>query len=209
MAQFTTDMLTAVVPFYNKYVFGWGEDELSLILFLTVLTSIIVFYPWSNIQSRITPRKAAILACIVGIFSYSLFMILIPDWTFVIATLILVGIAIGGLMVAPDVLISYVIDEDEIKTGERREGMYFGIHGFIIRLSTILQGITISAILGYFGYDPRLEIQPASALIGIRILMGIVPTIAVIVGILALLYHPIKGKYFDKLRERLEKKIIY
>lgn len=121
MAQFTTDMLTAVVPFYNKYVFGWGEEELSLILFLTVLTSIIVFFPWSNLQSRVTPRRAAILSCIWGIFSYTLFLFISPDWTLVLTTLILTGIALGGLIVAPDVLISYVIDEDEIKTGERRE----------------------------------------------------------------------------------------
>ncbi len=200
MAQFTTDMLTAVVPFYNKYVFGWSENELSIILFLTILTTIIVFYPWATLQSRTTPRTAAILSCIWGVFSYTLFLFIYPQWPIVIATLILTGIALGGLIVAPDVLISYVIDEDEIRTGERREGMYFGVHGFVIRLSTILQGIIISAVLGYFGYNPNLEVQPESAILGIRILMGVVPATAMVIGILALYLHPIKGEYFHKLK---------
>jgi len=202
-AQFTTDMLTAVVPFYNKYVFGWSENELSLILFLTVLTSIVVFYPWSKLQAKITPLKAAIASCIWGIFAYPLFLLINPDWTLVLITIVLAGIGLGGLIVAPDVLISYVIDEDEIKTGERREGLYFGIHGFVIRLSTILQGVTISSVLGLYGYNPNLETQPVSAILGIRILMGVVPAIAMIFGIIALLLHPIKGEYFEKLKNKL------
>lgn len=80
--------------------------------------------------------------------------------------------------------------------------MYFGIHGFVIRLSTILQGIIISGILGYFGYDPYLEVQPETALLGIRILMGVVPAVAMVIGIIALYFHPIRGRYFEMLREK-------
>ena len=52
------------------------------------------------------------------------------------AVIIAVFIAFGlaGLLVLLDVLENDVVDEDEIKTGVRREGMYFGVNGFMIRL---------------------------------------------------------------------------
>lgn len=68
---------------------------------------------------------------------------LIPLWfsnTFTSAVLstAFLGIGLSGILLL-DVFISDVVDEDELRTGARREGMYFGINGFMIRLGISAQ----------------------------------------------------------------------
>lgn len=99
----------------------------------------------------------------------------------IIALFLAFGLA--GLLVLLDILIADIVDEDEVKTGVRREGMYFGVNGFMIRLGISLNAIIMGNVLNAFGYDPNLAVQPASALTGMRLLMTLVPMLAMAVAL--------------------------
>ena len=73
----------------------------------------------------------------------------------IIAVFIAFGLA--GLLVLLDVLIADVVDEDEIKTGVRREGMYFGVNGFMIRLGISLNAVIMGNVLNAFVTIPTLR----------------------------------------------------
>ena len=99
-----------------------------------------------------------------------------------------------------------IIDEDELKTGVRREGGYYGINALIIRLSTILIFVTIGLVLnttGWYVYDPgaySLKIE-----LGLRSLMFIFPDIALVIGIISLYFYPLHGNKLKEIRMAREK----
>jgi GPH family glycoside/pentoside/hexuronide:cation symporter len=101
-----------------------------------------------------------------------------PDWPR--GTILLVAIAAGVGFAITDTLpwsmLGDVIDADEIETRERREGIYAGTFSFLRKLAgagaVSLGGIGLE-FAGYLKGGP----EPASALLAIRLLVGIVPAV--------------------------------
>ena len=99
----------------------------------------------------------------------------------------------------PDLLIADVVDADELDTGTRREGMYFGMNGLIIRLAFSLQGIITGTVLTWSGYvaPTPLELYPAqpdAALWGIRLMIGGFPALALLLAYWFLRHYALHGQ---------------
>lgn len=92
--------------------------------------------------------------------------------------MLFVGAANSGITLMRDIVLSDVIDEDELRTGRRREGSYFGVTAFIERLVMVLVGASSSLVLGLSGYDAGLTTQPPSVALGIRLGMSLLPGFA-------------------------------
>ena len=119
----------------------------------------------------------------------------------------LLGLSLAGLLVFPDLLISDVIDEDETVTGARREGMYFGMNGFLIRFAFTMQGITTGTILYLTRYvnstpDNLYPVQPAAAVLGIRVMTTLLPGLASLVVLWALSRYPLHGARLVAVRQQ-------
>jgi GPH family glycoside/pentoside/hexuronide:cation symporter len=66
---------------------------------------------------------------------------------------ILVSFGLAGFLVTPPVLGAYIIDQDALRTGRRREGIYGAVGGFITRSSGFL-GIAAFWLVGLqYGYQ--------------------------------------------------------
>jgi len=118
--------------------------------------------------------------------------------------MLLVGAANSGITLVRDIVLSDVIDEDELRTGQRREGSYFGVNAFIERLVMVLIGGSSSLVLGLSGYNAKLTIQPPSVAMGIRMGMSLLPAVALAVFLAALKYYPLGKEQVVTLRERLD-----
>ena len=74
-------------------------------------------------------------------------------------------------------MLGEVVDEDELLTGERREGIYAGFMTFVRKLAGA-SGVWVAGVVldlaGYVGGQPE---QTKSALFAIRGLTGAVPTL--------------------------------
>lgn len=81
--------------------------------------------------------------------------------------------------------------------------MYFGVNGFMIRLGISLNAVIMGEILDAFGYDPNLEVQPASALTGMRFLMTLIPILAMGVALLIFRHYPLEGERLEEIKARL------
>ncbi len=84
------------------------------------------------------------------------------------------GLPSCALYVFPNALLGDVIDYDELRTGERREAMYFGVFATISKIARALSTALVGFTLGTFGYS-------AANPLGIR-LMGPVSGPCVLVG---------------------------
>ena len=122
--------------------------------------------------------------------------------------LVIIALAIrtflGGYTVFNTPILYLSIDEDEIKNGSRREGMFLGMDALIHKPSQSIGPIVATFILGIFGYIQGSDTQPDSALLGIKILMFLVPAIVSAIGLAFMYFYPLHGERLDELREKLE-----
>jgi GPH family glycoside/pentoside/hexuronide:cation symporter len=217
--EFIYSLLTASVPFWAKYVleirapvalFGATLDpgvQNSLLLGAAFVMALPALPLWTAIARVFGARRgwqfahATFAFAMLGVFGAR-------DFRQGLAAMSLAGLCLGGLLVTPDLLISDVIDEDETATGRRREGMYFGLNGFIIRFAFTMQGLTTGAILqltGYVSSTPQVLYpqQTPAALLGIRALIALLPVAASVVAIAALQLYPLHGRRYEAMRGTL------
>jgi GPH family glycoside/pentoside/hexuronide:cation symporter len=197
--QFTFVILQAGMPFYAKYVLKVDGIMVSLLLGIIFIIAIFALYPWTKIANRRGSKKSIVTSIVIFAIS------ILPFWfakNFVTGLIIaaLVGIGLGGIQLLIDVLISDVIDEDEAKTGTRREGSYFGLNALFIRLAISVQSITMGYVLKFSKYDANLGVgnQPQSAIKGIKMLITVIPLVALICAGICFAMYPLYG---EKLKE--------
>lgn len=203
--NFTFVALTAGFPFYAKYVLRIGEGQTSMLLGVVFLVALPMIFVWSRANVRWGPRTAARAAVVAFAVALSPFAVA-RSFAHGVGTAVLLGAGLAGLMVVLDILLADVIDADQVATGLRREGMYFGINGFLIRLGVSLQAVVMGGVFRATGYDPALGIagQPDTAVAGMRFLVTGVPILALGVAALALRAYPLHGETLAGIKARLK-----
>ncbi|NWF63720.1 MAG: MFS transporter [Chloroflexi bacterium] len=87
----------------------------------------------------------------------------------------LAGIGVSAAYILPDSILPDVIEWDELRTGRRQEGIYYGIRTLVRKLTGALVIFVTLQILGWSGYqappDDAIQFQqPDSALCMIRVM---------------------------------------
>jgi GPH family glycoside/pentoside/hexuronide:cation symporter len=85
-----------------------------------------------------------------------------------------------------NILLAEVIDHDAVRTGRRREGMYLGVNGFLVRLGLSVQYGIMAIFFAVSGYNAHLAVQSASTVLGFRLLMGALPIVFLILALIFL-----------------------
>lgn len=185
---------------YTQWVLGLTGMEQFLYLGVMLLSIVPALGVWLVFTRRKGPRRA-LTASVLILIAALVSTLLIGDKTQAIIMLVLAGVGLAGPMMLPTVMLADVCDEDELKTGARREGMYTGISGFITKISTSISGLIITSILAYTGYVGTSTTQPESALIGMRLVMGVIAIIPLVISLAILAKYPLVGSTLMKLKK--------
>lgn len=201
-----TGTLQTGILFYLKYSLKVDESLATVILGIAFVVAMFSLYPWRNwVANKLDSRRTLMLAnaiMILGIVP----MGFSPNINFTYAASIILGIGLGGLILIGDVIMAEVVDEDEVKTGHQRAGMYFGMSGFLITLSGLVVSSVFGLIMPAFGYDTLLEIQPPSVDLGFRIFLTVPTSIGFLLAIFLLWLYPLHGKYLQEIKDTLKNK---
>jgi GPH family glycoside/pentoside/hexuronide:cation symporter len=206
MRFFATGLMQVGILFYLKYSLKVDSGLATVILGIAFLVAMLSLYPWRNwVANKLDSRRTLMLAnaiMILGIIP----MGFSPNIYFTYATAIIVGIGLGGLVLIGDVIMTEVVDEDEIKTGHQRAGMYFGMIGFLVTLSGLLVSTVFGWMMPAFGYDTLLEVQPASVELGFRLFLTVPTTIGFLLAIFLLWLYPLHGQRLKDIKAALTAK---
>ncbi len=219
--QFIFMMLTATTPFYTKYVLriqgpltvpGLGLTldaamQTSIFLAVAFLAAFGAMPLWTRLAQRWGAWRALRIVCLYSTGALLLFF-LPGDFYGGLLVVVIFGLGLAGLLMLTDLLIADVVDHDELLTGQRREGMYFGINGFVIRFAFTLQGIITGAFLELGGYvAPSAGVlypeQPAAALWGMRLLIGGLPALAALAAFFILRGYRLRGEHLAAVQNAL------
>jgi GPH family glycoside/pentoside/hexuronide:cation symporter len=206
MRFFATGLMQMGILFYLKYSLKVDSGLATVILGIAFLVAMLTLYPWRNwVANKLDTRRTLMLAngiMILGLIP----MGFSPNILFTYATAIIVGIGLGGLVLMGDVIMTEVVDEDEVKTGHQRAGMYFGMIGFLVTLSGLLVSTVFGLVMPAFGYDTLLEVQPASVDLGFRLFLTVPTSIGFLLAIFLLWLYPLHGQRLKDVKAKLTAK---
>jgi len=167
-----------------------GADETFASNIFTVLFVIAaICFPLVGFLTRIRGKKT-IMMISLGLFSiFSIFLSLtgltsVNPKTWGLIFVGLMGLPTAVLMIIPNVILSELCDVDYKKTGERREGMYFGVQGFFMKLNLGLSTASLALLYSIFGKD-------ISNPLGVR-LAPILGSIVALLGLIIMSRYPEK-----------------
>jgi Na+/melibiose symporter-like transporter len=91
-------------------------------------------------------------------------------------------------------MIADVADYSEWKNNRRATAIIFSAMIFGLKMGLSIGGAMVSGLLGIFGYDEALNVQPDAAINGIRMLVSVFPSIPFLIGASLLFFYPINKK---------------
>jgi GPH family glycoside/pentoside/hexuronide:cation symporter len=159
------------------------------------------------LATRIGKRKAFFVSTGISMVGYALkwfFYTPANPWLVVVpAPLITFGL--GGLFTLMPSMIADVVDEDELQTHERREGMYGSIFWWVVKLGMAAALAAGGYMLNWTGFDVALEgNQTETALTLMRLADLGVPIITSAIAIWAVASFPITEERAAQVRAQLE-----
>ncbi|MDW7650319.1 MAG: MFS transporter [Bacillota bacterium] len=185
---FGFNIITLGVPFYVTVLLERPEGD-TAILFAAAFGMAFITFPFVNILAKKYGHKAVMVGSMV------LFTLILPQFYFLgvgafgldpnlYAYLVmgLAGIPLSSLFVLPDAIVASITDLEAGLSGQRREGMYFGTQGLILKIMMGLSTFVAGLILQFYGRTPA---QP----LGVQ-LTGPVAAVFVLIGAIIFWFYP-------------------
>jgi GPH family glycoside/pentoside/hexuronide:cation symporter len=209
----TMSIIQVILLYYVKYVV-LREGQSDLIMATIFVVAIIALPLWEWISRRLNKRWAYIS----GIAFLAVVLLILSSLTpetgilFIMVLCVLAGIGVSAMHVMPWAIIPDAIEYGEWKTGERQEGMFYSLIMLAQKVASSIAVPVALLILQASGYVPNSVTQPASAILGIRIVAGPLSAFTLSMGILFTLLFPLSRENYkeitEQLKERREAKII-
>jgi GPH family glycoside/pentoside/hexuronide:cation symporter len=205
MSILMSSLVMAMIYYLADYVLQMNTMIVLAFLFIPLLIGV----PVTNlIRSKVGVAKAQqILLTIAGIGLVA--MAFVPK-TLMLPCIALAGFGLAGPQTLTNVLFAQVADEDEIRSGVRREGAFFGINALITKPAQSIAIALIPWILEVTQFVTRdanggqiFLNQPADAIFGIKALIGLIPGVAMLIGAIILFWYPLQGKHLEEIKEKV------
>ena len=193
--------------FYIKYVIN-RSGQSSLIMASIFVTAMIALPFWNWVSKKGNKRTAYI----IGVAFWAVVMLLMilitpqtPFWVLMVLC-VMAGIGISAAQVLPWAIIPDAIEWDEYQTGERHEGVFYGLITLLGKIANSIAVPLSLVILELTGYVPNSEVQPESALRGIRLVIGPIPAVLLITGILFAIFYPLSREKYQHIVTELQQR---
>lgn len=142
--------LRAMMNYYVEDIMGHGKEMITVASAILFGVAALFFYPINRISKKYGYRKV-MLWSLGGLLTLTLALStlgkLIPvDYGFLIFGLLGIPIS-GAAFIFPPAMMSEISNKISIRTGDRIEGICFGIQGFFLKLAFLISIATLPIIL--------------------------------------------------------------
>ena len=203
-ARIAVDLAAAALSYYTAYWLNRPGDLVWCMVILLV-SSICSLPIWLRIGQRVDKHRMFIAGA--GFWSLLLAGLFFIPQDFprllLFGLIGLTGFGFCAADLAPWSMIGEVIDEDELATGQRREGIYNGFFTFMRKIAgasgVAAMGVTLEAV-GFVAAQPQND----DALLAIRIPTALAPAFFLAVAIAFAIGYPLTRKEHERIRAALD-----
>jgi len=199
----------------NTYTYHLPGPIIGIHGLLILGCSILSQPVWLRITRRWDKRIALLIGMACGFSGFfgapvahvalRLFPIDAPSLPYTLgAFLALAGFGNGAFMSIPYSMVADAVDADELSTGTRREGLYFGFYTFAYKLGTSISLVASGYVLHLVGFDAGLAEQAAAT----RYSLAMVPAYLLLIcspaAVIFLSRYRITRSRYAEIRAQLE-----
>ena len=208
-ANFMSILMQALILGAIFYLADYVLKMNTMILLACLFIPLLIGVPVTTlIRQRLgTVGAMQLLLVIAGI---GLSLVMVAPLPLIPVCIALAGFGLSGPQTLTNLLFGQVADQDELRSGVRREGAFFGVNALFTKpaqsvalaLSPLILEATHFVSRDQNGGHIFLN-QPDSALLGIRLFGGLIPGAALILGALILFAYPLRGQRLKEMQLRL------
>ncbi|XP_077867935.1 sodium-dependent lysophosphatidylcholine symporter 1-like [Saccoglossus kowalevskii] len=185
------------------FVHALNYDNFQLALIVILVTALLCLPLWQLLAKRLGKKTALAIGLIINLpFCSSLFFI--PGKPLIIFIMsFLVGTTGSSLYLLPWSMIPDVIDDYTVKTGSRKEAIFYSFYVFFTKFAVGLALGFSTLILEFAGYQTGACEQPESVGYALRLLVSAAPVALILIGLLFLWCYPITELKRNETRTKL------
>jgi GPH family glycoside/pentoside/hexuronide:cation symporter len=203
--QLAVGGITVMAAYHAQYVMGRPE-ALSMVLGSFFIVSIVSIPLWMALARRFDKKPLLVASMIMSAIAMGSIFFVETGGLVVMLTLAgLGGFSSGGADVVFPSLEADVIDYDEYRTGERKEGMYFAAWHFAAKTAIGAAAMLTGFVLAASGFEPNTA-QAESARFAIRALMSLFPLVCFGIGVLIFLRFRLTREAHAEIRAALDER---
>ncbi len=202
----------SIIPYFVVNCMNLRQADVPTVLIAVQGTALLMLFVWSHLSKKLGKKAVYFMGMGLWIVAQIGLFFLQPGQLGLMYLLaIMAGIGVSTAYLVPWSMIPDVIELDELQTGQRREGVFYGFMVLLqklgLALGLFLTGLALQAS-GFLEAAPGLPlpVQPASALTAIRLAIGPLPTVSLICGLFLTYFYPISreihAEVLLKLAER-------
>ncbi|EIP99212.1 Na+/melibiose symporter-like transporter [Opitutaceae bacterium TAV1] len=193
------------------YVFGGDTKQAAMFLGLTVSVSLPV--AWISIPAitwlsgRIgktgTIRICLCLGIIAGILKWFLFNPAHPYWQLALPLFLVPSSS--GFWILLHSMKADICDEDELRTGNRREGMFGAVSGWVHKLAASLTFTLSGVVLVLTGFEQQLGgAQAPETILRLRVYFSLAPCFFFSACLVLFMFYRLGPREVTAIRQELE-----
>jgi GPH family glycoside/pentoside/hexuronide:cation symporter len=198
--------VSAITIYYFKYIIG--NEALTTVALAILIVLGMIFIPVSVVLSKKVGKRLVygagmvIMALMLMVMFY--YGHLVPIG-YLFGMLGLMSVGFGFMYAMPYAIVPDAIEYDYLKTGQRREGAFYGIWTWALKIGQALSAVFMGWFLQLNGYLPNVEQTPLASYV-IRLFLGPIPAFIFMVGALTLVFYPISEKRYAEIMAEIKKK---
>jgi GPH family glycoside/pentoside/hexuronide:cation symporter len=170
-----------MAPYVAEYVLR-RPDVVGTLPAAYVVSAVLTIPVWVRVSRRFGKRLTWLGAMLLAAAAFGgMFFVGPGDVIVIIALLVVAGSSMGCGSVLSVSILADVIDLDEHRTGERKEGVFSAAMTLVQKAGTSLSTVASGMVLAAVGFVPNVA-QSADSLLGIRALFAGLPCLGFLVG---------------------------
>ncbi len=202
--QFTANIL----PFYVESWLGLPPASFAIIALIVFSVAVLTLPLFAWIAHAKGKRAAYILGMVIWIAAQAGLYFLPQGHSPAIYLLcVMAGFGVCVTYLIPNAMVPDTIELDELRTGRRREGVYYGLFVFLQKMALAIGSAVLGWVLSQAGYVSGAAVQgiaqPETALTAIRIAIGPLPAAALLIGLVFAWLYPIDRARHAAILEEL------
>lgn len=171
------------------------------------VTGFIAIWPALWLSQRFDKRTALsviyLMLAVGGVMKWVLFNPIYP-WLIILDPLLCAPVYVGLSMLVPSIAAD-ICDEDELRCGERREGLYSAMLSWTRKTGLSLAFLGSGLTLNWIGFDSALGgDQEPGTMTSLRLVVTFAPTITALAAFLLLRFFHLNRREMAVIRAQLE-----
>ncbi|PSB23942.1 MFS transporter [Stenomitos frigidus] len=202
----------AIIPYFVKNWMGLTDADFTKVVIAVQVTGLVMLFVWSEVSKRVGKKVVYFMGMSLWIIAEIGLFFLQPGQNGLMYLLaVMAGFGVSTAYLIPWSMIPDVIELDELNTGQRREGIFYGFMVLLQKVGLAIGLFLVGQVLEYSGFvataaGQAAPMQPPAALWAIRLLIGPVPTVILLVGLLLTYFYPITREVHAEILLKLQER---